>query len=99
MPELVDDNNNYNNNNNNIDHHDQDMNHLDEPPSSNPDTSFSHDPDVCPSDHGIHPPQPPQPEPFGSDALKIPPGITCVLHPTINGMLQFVLYISHLPIL
>ena len=31
----------------------QDMNHLDEPPSPNPDISFSHDPDVHPSDHGV----------------------------------------------
>ena len=98
MPELVNDNNN-NSNDDNIDHHDQDMNHPDEPPSPNPDIPFSHDPDIHQYDHGVHPLQPPQPEPFSSDAPKIPPGMTHVLHLTINGMLQFVYYVSHLPIL
>ena len=91
MPELVNDDDN-------INHHDQDMNYLDKPPSPNPDISFS-DPDVHPSNHGVHPPQPSQPEPFSSNVPKILPGMICVLHLTINGMLQFVLYISHLPIL
>ena len=87
MPELIDFDDDDDNDN------DFDMNisnHL----SPNPHVPLSPDRDGPPSDHGMPPPQSPQPEPF---VQRVPPRVNRIFHPTINGMsLVSKFYISYL---
>ena len=87
MLELID----FNDDNDDNDDFDMNIsNHL----SPNPHISLSPSCDSPPSDHGMPPPQSPQPEPF---VQRVPPRVNHVFHPTINGM-SFIskFYISYL---
>ena len=80
MLELVDDNKDY-------EQDDFDMNSLNHPSPPYYDTPVSPD---CNT-----PPLSPQPKGFGSSAPRVPPKITCIFHPTINGMLSLVKFIKY----
>ena len=64
-----------------VDNNDKDKDYFGMNPDEHPPN-----PEVHSSDHGICLPQSPQPQPFSSEALWVPPGISHVSHLTINSM-------------